>query len=91
MSGHFPRLNLDRPADLDHVLHAIDQHAHKVAQMEFGSELERDKALRAVVDKMFTRVSPAQQAAGRHVYIRCLHTDRLRWRPSLHSMFPLHS
>lgn len=57
MSGHFPRLNLDRPADLDHVLQAIDQHIHKVGQMEFGSELERDKALRAVVDKMIKRVS----------------------------------
>lgn len=57
MSGHFPRLNLDRPADLDHVIHAVDRHAHKVAQMEFGSELERDKALKAVVDKMIKRVS----------------------------------
>lgn len=57
MSDHFPRLNLDRPADLEHVLHMIDQHAHKVAQMEFGSELERDKALKAVVDKMIKRVS----------------------------------
>lgn len=28
--------------------------------MEFGSELERDKALRAVVDKMLTRVSVAE-------------------------------
>lgn len=57
MSSHFPRLNLDRPADLEHVLHAINQHAHKVAQMEFGSELERDKALKALVDKMIKRVS----------------------------------
>ena len=61
MSGHLPRLNLDRPADLDHVLSAIDQHAHKVAQMEFGSELERDKALRALVNKTFKRVSLALQ------------------------------
>ena len=59
MSGHFPRLNLDKPADLDHVLHVIDSHAHKVAQMEFGSELERDKALEAVVDKTIKRVSTA--------------------------------
>lgn len=56
MSGHFPRLNLDKPADLDHVLRVIDSHARKVAQMEFGSELERDKALKAVVDKMVKRV-----------------------------------
>ena len=59
MSSHFPRLNLDKPADLDLVLQVIDQHAHKVAQMEFGSELERDKALRAVTDKMIKRVSLA--------------------------------
>lgn len=57
MSGHFPRLNLDRPADLDHVLRVINDHAHKVSQMEFGSELERDKALKALVDKMIKRVS----------------------------------
>ena len=62
MSGHFPRLNLDRPADLDHVLNVIDQHAHKVAQMEFGSELERDKALKAVVNKMIQRVNLASRA-----------------------------
>ncbi|SPO24396.1 uncharacterized protein UTRI_03664 [Ustilago trichophora] len=62
MSGHFPRLNLDRPTDLDYVLHAIDQHAHKVAQMEFGSELERDKALKAVVDKMIKRLTGAMKA-----------------------------
>ncbi|KAJ9479348.1 hypothetical protein PHBOTO_002829 [Pseudozyma hubeiensis] len=62
MSGHFPRLNLDRPADLDHVLRVVNQHAHKVAQMEFGSELERDKALRAVVDKMLTRLTGATKA-----------------------------
>ncbi|KIS68892.1 uncharacterized protein UMAG_02878 [Mycosarcoma maydis] len=62
MSGHFPRLNLDRPADLDHVLRAIDQHAHKVAQMEFGSELERDKALRALVNKTFKRLTGAAKA-----------------------------
>jgi len=72
MSGHFPRLNLDRPADLDHVIHAVDQHAHKVAQMEFGSELERDKALKAVVDKMIKRVSlglrPWRQECTASVY-----------------------
>lgn len=61
MSGHFPRLNLDRPADLEHVLGVIDKHAHKVAQMEFGSELERDKALKAVVDKVIKRVSTARR------------------------------
>lgn len=44
------------------MLLVIDQHAHKVAQMEFGSELERDKALKAVVDKMIQRVSLASQA-----------------------------
>ncbi|KAJ1026786.1 hypothetical protein NDA16_002083 [Ustilago loliicola] len=59
MSGHFPRLNLDRPADLEHVLHVIDEHARKVAQMEFGSELERDKALKAVVDKLIKRLTDA--------------------------------
>lgn len=57
MSGHFPRLNLDKPADLEHVLQVIDQHAHKVAQVEFGSELERDKALKEVVVKVIKRVS----------------------------------
>ncbi|EST05171.1 Kinetochore Mis14 [Kalmanozyma brasiliensis GHG001] len=62
MSGHFPRLNLDRPADLDHVLHVINDHAHKVAQMEFGSELERDKALKALVDKMIKRLTGATKA-----------------------------
>ncbi|SJX63106.1 uncharacterized protein SRS1_13932 [Sporisorium reilianum f. sp. reilianum] len=62
MSGHFPRLNLDRPADLDHVLNVIDQHAHKVAQMEFGSELERDKALKAVVNKLIQRLTGATKA-----------------------------
>ncbi|TKY89271.1 hypothetical protein EX895_001802 [Sporisorium graminicola] len=62
MSGHFPRLNLDRPADLDHVLRVIDQHAHKVAQMEFGSELDRDKALKAVVGKMIHRLTGATKA-----------------------------
>ncbi len=61
MSSHFPRLNLDRPADLDHVLRVIHQHATKVAQMEFGSELGRDKALKAVVDKMTKRVSASVQ------------------------------
>lgn len=61
MSSHFPRLSLDRPADLDHVLRVIHQHATKVAQMEFGSELERDKALKAVVDKMTKRVSASHK------------------------------
>ncbi|SPO45507.1 uncharacterized protein PSANT_03193 [Moesziomyces antarcticus] len=62
MSSHFPRLNLDRPADLDHVLRVIHQHATKVAQMEFGSELGRDKALKAVVDKMTKRLTGATRA-----------------------------
>ncbi|KAJ1026421.1 hypothetical protein NDA13_003802 [Ustilago tritici] len=62
MSGHFPRLNLDKPADLEHVLQVIDQHAHKVAQMEFGSELERDKALKAVVVKVIKRLTGATKA-----------------------------
>ncbi|SPC66060.1 uncharacterized protein UHOD_04539 [Ustilago sp. UG-2017b] len=62
MSGHFPRLNLDKPADLEHVLQVIDQHAHKVAQMEFGSELERDKALKEVVVKVIKRLTGATKA-----------------------------
>lgn len=66
MSGHFPRLNLDRPGDLDHVLKVVDHHARKVAQMEFGSELEHDKALKAVVDKMVKRVS--RVPGGRDVF-----------------------
>ncbi|SOV03902.1 uncharacterized protein UDID_04539 [Ustilago sp. UG-2017a] len=62
MSGHFPRLNLDKPADLEHVLQVIDRHAHKVAQMEFGSELERDKALKEVVVKVIKRLTGATKA-----------------------------
>ncbi|SNX83824.1 uncharacterized protein MEPE_02532 [Melanopsichium pennsylvanicum] len=62
MSGHFPRLNLDKPADLDHVLQAIHSNAHKIAQMEFGSELERDKALKATVDKVIRRLTGATKA-----------------------------
>lgn len=65
MSAHFSRLNLDRPADLDHVITAVNQHAHKVAQMEFGSELERDKALKAAVDKVIKRVSLSFQCHDR--------------------------
>ena len=48
------------------MLKVVDHHARKVAQMEFGSELEHDKALKAVVDKMVKRVS--RVPGGRDVF-----------------------
>lgn len=57
MPEQFPRLNLDSPADLDHVVTVVGQHALKVAQMEFGKDLGRDKALKSTVDKVIQRVS----------------------------------
>ncbi|PWY99498.1 hypothetical protein BCV70DRAFT_201059 [Testicularia cyperi] len=57
MPEQFPKLGLDGPADLDHVLKVVSEHAHKVAQMEFGNALEKDKALKTVLDKVIKRVS----------------------------------
>lgn len=64
MPEQFPRLNLDGPADLEHVMSVVRQHAHKVAQMEFGKDLDRDKALRIAVDKVIQRVSMQQRLAN---------------------------
>lgn len=57
MPEQFPRLNLDGPADLEHVVSVTRQHALKIAQMEFGKDLDRDKTLKSTVDKVIQRVS----------------------------------
>ena len=72
MPEQFPKLNLDTPRELDHVIGSIEKYADRAAILEWGKDVENKPALKSAWSKSLSLVSKSSHTARSHLYLPCM-------------------